>query len=168
MAEARLAARRRTELHWINGALLLAVVLLAVGVFAPLLTLKRLFVFTDTISLASALATLAAEGHFALFLLLFGFSIVFPVAKLAYLLYLWNRKGYDLGRRHRLLQWLGRAGRWSMLDVFVVALLVVSVKLQWIADVEVRFGLYAFGASVLLTMLVHGRLTRLAATFHPA
>jgi len=93
---------------------------------------------------------------------------VFPVAKLAYLLYLWNRKGYDLGRRHRLLQWLGRAGRWSMLDVFVVALLVVSVKLQWIADVEVRFGLYAFGASVLLTMLVHGRLTRLAATFHPA
>jgi paraquat-inducible protein A len=52
-------------------------------------------------------------------------------------------------------------GKWSMLDVFVVAVLVVAVKLGAIADVEMRFGLYAFAASVLLTMFITARIVAL-------
>jgi paraquat-inducible protein A len=52
-------------------------------------------------------------------------------------------------------------GKWSMLDVFVVAVLVVAVKLGAIADVEMRFGLYAFAASVLLTMFITSRIVGL-------
>ncbi|OQX45604.1 MAG: paraquat-inducible membrane protein A, partial [Candidatus Sedimenticola endophacoides] len=51
-------------------------------------------------------------------------------------------------------------GRWSMLDVFVVALLVVSVKLDAIARVQIHYGLYAFSAAVLITMLVTARVAR--------
>ena len=36
-----------------------------------------------------------------------------------------------------------------MLDVFVVALLLVSVKLGVLAKVDVHYGLYAFATSVL-------------------
>jgi paraquat-inducible protein A len=44
----------------------------------------------------------------------------------------------------------------------VVAVLVVAVKLGAIAQVEMRYGLYAFAASVLLTMLVTARVVVLA------
>ena len=48
-----------------------------------------------------------------------------------------------------------------MLDVFVVAVLVAAVKLGAVADVEMRFGLYAFAASVLLTMFITSRIVGL-------
>jgi hypothetical protein len=37
------------------------------------------------------------------------------------------------------------AGRWSMLDVFVVALIVVGVRTSLIDDVSVHAGVYVFG-----------------------
>jgi paraquat-inducible protein A len=49
-----------------------------------------------------------------------------------------------------------------MLDVFVVAVLVVAVKLGAIVDVEMRYGLYAFAGSVLLTMFITARVVTLA------
>ena len=49
-----------------------------------------------------------------------------------------------------------------MLDVFIVAVLVVAVKLGAVAEVEMRYGLYAFAASVLLTMFVTARVVVLA------
>ena len=44
-------------------------------------------------------------------------------------------------------------GHWSMLDVFVVVLLVGMVRFGAIANVEPEAGLLAFGAVVLATML---------------
>lgn len=52
-------------------------------------------------------------------------------------------------------------GRWAMLDVFVVAILIVTVKLGAIASVEVHPGLYVFGAAVLLIMIITDRVTKL-------
>lgn len=39
-----------------------------------------------------------------------------------------------------------------MLDVFVVALVVVVIKLSLISDVSVHVGVYVFAAAVLLSM----------------
>ena len=161
MPEPVFASRNRAQSPLINAALLSAAALLVAGIFAPLLTVERLLIFSDTISLASALIALAREGYLVLFAVLVAFSVLFPIAKLAGLFYLWNYAGYESPRLDRLFQWIGRYGKWSMLDVFVVAVLVVGVKLQLIADVQIRFGLYVFGASVLLTMLVSGRIARL-------
>jgi paraquat-inducible protein A len=52
-------------------------------------------------------------------------------------------------------------GRWSMLDVFVVALLIVTVKLGPIADVQVHFGLFAFCSAMLVTSYVTSRIVNL-------
>lgn len=51
---------------------------------------------------------------------------------------------------YRLVEFFGR---WSMLDVFVVMLLVAIVHLGSVARIEAGFGAVAFGASVVLTML---------------
>jgi paraquat-inducible protein A len=48
-----------------------------------------------------------------------------------------------------------------MLDVFIVAILVVTVKLGAIASVEARYGIYLFTVAVLLTMYVTSRVVNL-------
>lgn len=52
-------------------------------------------------------------------------------------------------------------GRWAMLDVMVVAVLIVAVKLGAIVSVEIHYGLFVFGAAVLLIMLVTRRVVHL-------
>ena len=54
------------------------------------------------------------------------------------------------------------AGRWSMLDVFVVALIVVGVRTSLIDDVSVHAGVYVFTAAIVLSLLVVQRMTALA------
>jgi paraquat-inducible protein A len=43
-------------------------------------------------------------------------------------------------------------GRWSMLDVYAISLLVALVQIQTLAYVAVGWGALAFGAVVILTM----------------
>ena len=52
-------------------------------------------------------------------------------------------------------------GRWAMLDVMVVAMLIVSVKLGAIASIQIHAGLYVFGGAVLLIMLITQQVVRL-------
>ena len=53
-------------------------------------------------------------------------------------------------RAYRLVYWIGR---WSMLDVFVVALLAAVVEFGNLARVEPGPGILAFALAVVLTML---------------
>jgi paraquat-inducible protein A len=94
--------------------------------------------------------------------LLAGFSVVLPILKLGVLYRLVSRNEAMQDRGRQLLHWMHLYGKWSMLDVFVVAVLVVAVKLGAIVDVEMRYGLYAFAASVLLTMFITARVVTLA------
>jgi len=48
-----------------------------------------------------------------------------------------------------------------MLDVFVVAVLIVTVKLGAIADVEKHLGLYFYAASAILIMFVSSSVMKL-------
>lgn len=148
---------------WINLALLASLVLLGTGIFAPLLTVQKFYIFDNTLSLASGLMQLAREGEIVLFAVILLFSIVFPVAKIVVLYLVWNRSGTDAARHRRHLHVIAHYGKWSMLDVFVVALLVVSLKLGAVAHVQVHVGLYAFAASVLLSMAVTARIVALSA-----
>lgn len=136
----------------VNALLALALLLLFWGVWAPLLTLQKFFIFNNSVSLLSALGQLWRQGEWLLFGLIGGFSVMLPLAKLVILATVWNLDGDDTARHRRHLEWLETYGKWSMLDVFVVALLVVSVKLGALAEVRVEYGIYPFAASVLLTM----------------
>ena len=138
----------------VNALLVAAAVLLVYGLQAPILTLEKFYFFTNTVSLLSALQQLADEAEWGLFVLIGVFSVVFPILKLLILLLIWNFDPSRGDRHRRHLYWLSVYGKWSMLDVFVVALLVVSVKLGVMAEARVEIGIYAFAASVILTMLL--------------
>jgi len=137
----------------INVLLIATLALLAYGLYAPILTLEKFYFFSNTVSLLSALQQLANEAEWGLVILLGTFSVIFPVLKIVMLLVIWNFSSSDGLYHRRHLKWLAEYSKWSMLDVFVVALLVVSVKLGAVAEANTEAGIYAFAASVVLTML---------------
>jgi paraquat-inducible protein A len=57
-------------------------------------------------------------------------------------------------QRKKVLFWLKILGKWSMLDVFVVAIVIVAVKFGLMAKAEPRAGVYVFGAAILLSMFL--------------
>ncbi|CAG0907901.1 unnamed protein product, partial [Cyprideis torosa] len=91
--------------------------------------------------------TLREHGETFLFWFLFLFSILTPLVKMVGLALIANT-GSRFRRAHeKFLYVLETWGKWSMLDVFVVALLFVSVKLGSLANVTVHEGLYWFGGA---------------------
>jgi len=60
------------------------------------------------------------------------------------------------------MSWLSHYGKWSMLDVFVVALLLVIVKLGVLATVEVHYGIYTYAIAGLLIMVTTAIINHIA------
>ena len=145
----------------IGWGLLLAAFLLMTGWLLPMMTLSRFVFLSQEVSLLQGIWELALEGEYFLFVLLAGFSVVFPAIKLLLGLLLWYGAA-EPARQSRWLRWLDFLGRWSMLDVFVVALVVVAVKVSLIDEVELHGGLYAFTSAILLSMLCLRRMEALA------
>jgi paraquat-inducible protein A len=157
-----LSVRFPRQSRLVSVSLLLAAASLALGCLAPLMTFQKFFIFSDSVSLVSGLGELWIKQYFLLFAIIFSFSIVLPMTKLLTLAWLWHAPFVSADQHDRRLHILELIGKWSMLDVFVVALLVVSLKLATVARVEIRYGLYAFVAAVLLTMLITAYVRKLS------
>ena len=148
----------RERMDWMFG---FAGVTFLLGLFWPLLTIKKhvswwIITFIDernTVSLASGLRDLLKAGHLLLFGIIFLFSVAFPVTKLGLCSYIWYQ-GVSQSQKERWIHWLAVAGKWSMLDVMVVSLLVVILKLGDLVDVQVHLGVLFFAVSVILSMLI--------------
>jgi len=142
----------------------LAAILLCLGggLLAPIITLEKFYFFENTVSIMSGLLELIDEGQFLLFIIISIFSVVLPVLKLFMLNKLLSPKLADNESFRKYLDWMHHYGKWSMLDVFVVAVLLAAVKLGSVADVQLHYGIYLFAAAVLLTMLVTARVVKLS------
>jgi len=110
---------------------------------------------SDTIM--SGIVYFWTSGSPDLAVLIFFVSIFIPMAKIGSLtmLLLTVRRGSPRGKRRRtvLYRIVEFVGRWSMLDVFVVALMVGLVRFGALAAIDAGPGAAAFGAVVVLTML---------------
>ena len=159
-----IGVRFPTDARILNTLLLIATITFLFGIFAPILTFNRLYIFSNTISLFSGLISLLKEGQVVLFLIILSFSIILPAIKLGFLFIVLNKRTNNNDTVWVWLHWMEQYGKWSMLDVFIVAILLVTIKLRAIANVEVHYGLYAFTVSVVITMFVTHRVIRLIKT----
>ncbi len=159
MSEAPILPHRQAELLW--WLLVLASILLAIGLVSPMLTLTRFVFFEDSFSVLSGIVELFKTGRYGLFVIIALFSIVLPVLKIAVLFRLVGNQAESPQQVKRYLHLMHEYGRWSMLDVLVVAILIVTVKLGAIASIEIHAGLYVFGAAVLLIMFITQRVVKL-------
>ncbi len=103
-------------------AILIGVPLLVAGWTMPLMTVKRLVFLSDRVSLLGALIDLWTADQLFLFLIVAVFSVIFPAAKLLVASYVWYLADTADARLPRIVGWLSELAKWSMLDVFVVAL----------------------------------------------
>ena len=133
--------------------LIVSFVTLIIGITAPLLTLEKLYFFESQVSLISAVTQLLHKQEWVLFIIIGLFSLCLPFIKIFSLVAILHIPHQQKSFLDHLLHWIERLGKWSMLDVFVVALLLVSVKLGALAKVTVHYGVYTFATSVILTML---------------
>ncbi len=110
---------------------------------------------SDTI--LSGVIYLFASGTWPLGLIVLVASVMIPVGKLgalAFLLIGARRGAADhLRERARLLRVVDLIGRWSMLDVFVVAFVTALMQLQPLLWAQPGPGVPFFAAVVILTML---------------
>jgi paraquat-inducible protein A len=122
----------------------------------PIMETSSLFgAQSDTI--LSGIVFLWHSGSWDLAAIVFVASIVVPVSKLLAITYLLlsvhRRSRWQPLQRARMYRVVEFVGKWSMLDIYVVALLATVVKFKSLADISAAPGAVAFGAVVVLTML---------------
>lgn len=132
------------------------------GVTLPIIRLERLFFFTDAHSLISIVQGLFSDSELLLGLIILVFSVVLPAAKIAALGALLARGG-GRARSAFISGLVGAIGKWSMLDVLLVALVIFAVRTGGIGSAYSQPGLYFFTAAVVLTSLAAELIRRAAA-----
>ena len=119
---------------------------------------------TQTDTIMSGVIYFMKTGSWGIAAIIFVASIVVPLAKLiilgGLLLSIRLRSRWRPRERSRLYLVTEVVGRWSMLDVFVVTVLVALVRLGYLSTIEAEMGVIYFAAVVVLTMIA-------ATTFDP-
>ena len=117
---------------------------------------------TDTIM--SGVIAGREHGSWEIALVIFVASIVVPMMKLLILVYLLisvqrksDKRPRDRAKLYRLTEFVGR---WSMVDIYVVAILVALVNLGVIADIDAGPAAFYFATVVIITIFA-------ARTFDP-
>lgn len=154
-----IAAHQRDRLTgWL---LLIAAPLLASGLLMPAISVTSLAMFTTTYSLFGGVIAMWEDGKYGLFVLVFVFTVLLPVAKVAIGLWIWSLGNGNGGLAGQLLRLLSLISRWSMLDVFMIALVVLVLEGSLLTTADLGIGVLLFAISVVLSTIA---LKRLAAS----
>jgi len=94
---------------------------------------------------------LLASGDWLIATIIVAFSIVFPLLKIGALALLWVRLQRGAPPQRRLIAAVESFGKWSMLDVFVIALIIFTLKAGSFTNASTAPALYLFIAAYLLT-----------------
>lgn len=156
-------ARRPDSLVRTWALLITAAILYIPANMLPIMTVSSLGKGEPS-TIMSGVIELAQHGMIPIAAVVFIASILVPTFKLvgiALLLFSVQRH-QPLSARQRILMYrfIEFIGRWSMLDIFVIAILVAVVNFGRLASVEANPGAIAFACVVILTMLA-------AVTFDP-
>ncbi|KAB0487599.1 paraquat-inducible protein A [Pseudomonas reinekei] len=156
-------ARRPNSLVRTWALLITAAILYIPANMLPIMTVNSLGKGAPSTIMAGVIE-LVHYGMFPIAAVVFIASILVPTFKLVgigLLLFSVQRR-QPLSARQRI--WMYRfiefIGRWSMLDIFVIAILVAVVNFGRLASIEANLGAVAFASVVILTMIA-------AVTFDP-
>jgi len=156
--------RRKPDSVARTWALLIAAYILYVPAnLLPIMETRSLFsAQQDTIM--SGVVFLWVTGSWPLAAIVFVASIVVPLAKMIALTLLTasvqRRSQWRAQERTRLYRLVELVGRWSMLDIYVITIMVALVQIQSLASIKSGPAAAAFGGVVVLTMFA-------AMTFDP-
>ena len=104
-------------------------------------------------SLLQGVRGLLTEGELFVGVIVLLFSIIFPVLKLSAILFLCQSR-WQLQARHRAITYraVEHLGRWGMLDVLLVAVMIAFIKLGGLVSFTAGPGVVLFATFVLLSV----------------
>lgn len=122
----------------------------------PMLRTHTLFTDEESTIVGGA-AELIAHGSVGVAAIILIASVLIPVGKFLAIAFLAvnlrDRKRMSQHRRQQLYEVVEFIGRWSMVDVFVVAILSSLIQLQDVASINPGPAAMTFALSVIFTML---------------
>jgi paraquat-inducible protein A len=132
---------------------LAAVILYPIAILLPMLQVEQFGHHAQT-SVLDGIITLLASGQLLVGIIVLLCSVVFPLLKLVAILIL-SAGGLGLRHHHRALTYkvIEWTGRWGMLDVLLVTILVAALKLGDMIEVSAGPAALAFAACVVLSLL---------------
>ena len=122
------------------------------GVFAPFMEVDKFWIFHNIVSLYSSIVALYTTKNYFLCIVIFVFSIIVPLIK--FLLLAYTSLIAKPSHAHKVLDLVEKIGKWSMLDVFVVAVIVVSIKMGAIVSVSIHVGVLFFSIAIIVTAIL--------------
>lgn len=144
----------RIQLTW--ALLITAIILYIPANIYPIMSTTSLG-STDPQTIIGGVLHLAHTGSWPIALVIFVASVVVPISKIAALAWLclaasngWHDDSRSQMRLYRITE---KIGRWSMIDVFVVAVLVALVRAGALMAIEPGPAALCFAAVVIITMV---------------
>ncbi len=153
---AALASRDHTSLSRVWAWLVMGISFYIPANIYPMLSTTVLLRSTEDTIIGGAIELIHHDSVGIAIIILVA-SVLIPVAKFVAIAYLALsiRRSSDLSAqsRHRLYELVEYIGRWSMIDVFVVAILSSLVQLNVAASINPGVASLSFALSVIFTML---------------
>ena len=138
-------------------ALLIAAMVFYIPANVLPMTITSALGTTQADTIMSGVIYFVTSGSWEIALVIFTASIFVPFMKFAILIYLLLSVQFKSIKRPkdrtRLYRFTEAIGRWSMLDIYVVTILVALVKLGFLADIEAGPAAIYFAAVVVTTMI---------------
>jgi len=149
------ALRKRNSLQRVWAFWLAGVIAYIPGNLLPIMITQSVSGDSPSTIMGGVL-TLVHHGSFDIAAVIFIASIVVPVTKFAVIawLALSIQRGWNISehRRHFAHDAVEFIGRWSMIDVFVVAALAALIQIGGLMSIVPGAGVDAFAMSVIFTM----------------
>lgn len=153
---AELHERKPRSLERTLALVIAAIVCYVPANLLPVMTVTSLGK-TESDTIFSGVVYMLEHGMWPLAIILFTASIFVPMMKLGLLSFLLisvhRRSSWRPVERTRMYRLTEAIGRWSMVDIYVVTILVALVRLGNLATIEAGAGAVFFGAVVVITML---------------
>ena len=151
-----LAARMPNSLQRVLAWLSVGMMCYLPANLLPMLRTRTFGRETDSTIVGGAIELLH-HGAWDIALVIFTASVLIPISKFVVILYLVSSIRYhtslSVAARIRLYEIVEFIGRWSMIDVFVVAILTALVQLGFLASINPGTAAVFFALSVAFTML---------------
>lgn len=153
--QTKLHARKPNSINRTWLLLITAIILYIPANLLPIMTVDYLGMSTPS-TIMSGVITFIDMGDWLVGGVVFTASILIPSLKLLGLsiLLMYVQLGHHLPPKlctimYRFIEWIGR---WSMLDIFVIAIMVALVNFGNLSTIKADWGALAFGSVVIITM----------------
>ncbi|MDD9909551.1 MAG: paraquat-inducible protein A [Ahrensia sp.] len=127
--------------------LLAASISFALGISLPIVRFEKLYFLSETPSIIGLIGGLWADDGWRLAVIVFLFSVLFPILKLA-VTHIAAMAPARNGLPNMVFRHASALSKWSMMDVMLVAIVVFAAKTSGLTTAATQPGLWFYALSV--------------------